>query len=92
MCESGGSFIRSGEIAVFRTTDDQLFALENKSPHRKGGPLAEGMVSGRMLYDPLYDLKISLESGLVQAPDNGQVKTYPVHVIGNKVLLGLTDE
>ena len=44
----GARTVRIGarEIAVFRTADDAVFALENKCPH-KGGPLAEGIVHGR---------------------------------------------
>lgn len=68
------------EIAVFRTSDDKLFALDNRTPHPKGGPLAEGIVSGHYLYDPLYDWRIDLETGRVQAPDEGQVCTYPVRI------------
>ncbi|WP_339319660.1 nitrite reductase small subunit NirD [Paenibacillus sp. FSL R10-2734] len=66
------------ELAVFRTSDGGIYALENRSPHPKGGPLAEGIVSGHFLYDPLYDWKIDLRTGEVQAPDEGRVVTYPV--------------
>lgn len=78
-------WIEGEEVAVFRTSDNRLFALENKSPHPKGGPLAEGIVSGHYLYDPLYDWRIDLESGLVQDPDHGQVRTYPVRIEGDVV-------
>lgn len=75
------------EIAVFRLSDHRIFALANKSPHPKGGPLAEGIVSGHYLYDPLYDWKIDLTTGLVQAPDSGQVQTFPVKVEGDQVFI-----
>ncbi|WP_199794849.1 nitrite reductase small subunit NirD [Paenibacillus faecalis] len=81
--------IKNEEIAVFRTSDGRLFALENKSPHPKGGPLAEGIVSGHYIYDPLYDWRIDLESGEVQAPDHGQVRTYPVRLNGEKVQIAV---
>lgn len=81
--------IKNEEIAVFRTSDGRLFALENKTPHPKGGPLAEGIVSGQYLYDPLYDWKIDLESGKVQAPDSGQVRTYPVRLDGETVQVAI---
>ncbi|MNJ48079.1 Assimilatory nitrite reductase [NAD(P)H] small subunit [compost metagenome] len=76
------------EIAVFRDSGDRLYAVENKSPHPKGGPLAEGIVSGQYLYDPLYDWKIDLATGLVQAPDTGQVKMYSVKVEDGSVWIG----
>ena len=33
-----------GQVAVFRTAEDDIFALINKCPHR-GGPLSDGIVS-----------------------------------------------
>lgn len=80
------------EIAVFRTSDDRLFAIDNVNPHRKGGPLSEGIVSGHVLYDPLYDTRIHLETGKVMAPDSGEVHTYPVCVDGLEVQIGLPEQ
>ncbi|OZQ61550.1 nitrite reductase [Paenibacillus sp. VTT E-133280] len=77
------------ELAVFRTSDGAIYALENRSPHPKGGPLAEGIVSGHFLYDPLYDWKIDLRTGEVQAPDQGIVVTYPVSLAGDIVTVSL---
>jgi nitrite reductase (NADH) small subunit len=81
--------IEGHQLAVFRTTDDSIFAAENKNPHPKGGPLAEGIVSGYYLYDPLYDWKIDLNTGLVQAPDQGQVQMYPVKIENGQVWIAL---
>ena len=36
----------TGEIALFRSVDDQVFALNNRCPH-KGGPLSQGIVHGK---------------------------------------------
>lgn len=77
------------EIAVFRLTDGRIFALENRNPHRKGGIISEGLVSGEYLFDPLHDWKISLVTGKVQEPDSGQVKVYPVRVEAGKVSIEL---
>ncbi|WP_405153378.1 nitrite reductase small subunit NirD [Paenibacillus sp. FSL K6-0108] len=81
--------IKDHELAVFRTSDGTIFAAENRSPHPKGGPLAEGMVSGYDLYDPLYDWKIDLSTGLVQAPDQGQVRMYPVKIENGQVWIAI---
>ncbi|MBN3522377.1 nitrite reductase small subunit NirD [Paenibacillus apiarius] len=67
------------EVAVFHTTE-AVYAIENRSPHPKGGPLSEGIVSGYYLYDPLHDWKIDLRDGCVQAPDTGQARTFPVRL------------
>lgn len=81
--------VENVELAVFRTSDGTFYAVENHSPHPKGGPLAEGIVSGYYLYDPLYDWKIDLRNGEVQAPDQGRAVTHPVTVDGENVIVSL---
>jgi nitrite reductase (NADH) small subunit len=66
------------EIVLFRLSNGEVKAIENKSPHPKGGTLSEGLVSGEYVYCPVYDWKISLKDGMVQAPDEGKVKIYQV--------------
>jgi nitrite reductase (NADH) small subunit len=68
------------DIAVFKLTNGEVYAVENHSPHPKGGVLSEGLVSGQYVFCPVYDWKISLVDGKVQEPDVGQVKTYKVEV------------
>ncbi|MFC3532295.1 nitrite reductase small subunit NirD [Vogesella facilis] len=58
------------DIAIFRTADDQLFALHDKCPH-KGGPLSQGIVSGRSVACPLHNWHIDLATGQACAPDEG---------------------
>ncbi|WP_226087825.1 nitrite reductase (NAD(P)H) small subunit [Mesobacillus sp. S13] len=77
--------INGQTIVLFRISTGDVKAVENRSPHRKGGTLADALVSGNFIYCPVYDLKISLEDGKVQAPDTGEVKTYQVEVFGNEV-------
>ena len=77
---------RAGCVAVFRTADDKVFALDNPCPHKKG-PLAEGIVHGAAVTCPLHNWVISLETGLVQGPDEGQVTTYPARVENGRILL-----
>lgn len=86
-----GRVVRLGKevIAVFKTTDGQIYALENRSPGPRGGTIAEGMISGEVLFDPICDWKISLKDGQVLDPDTGQVRTYPVQILGNEVRIGL---
>ncbi len=80
-----------GDIAVFRTLDDDVFALRDKCPH-KGGPLSQGIVHGRKVACPLHDWKINLDSGLAVAPDVGCAARYPVRVVDGRVSLSLTRE
>lgn len=78
------------KIAVFRTKDDQVFALDDACPHR-GGPLSQGIVSGCKVFCPLHDWCIQLESGEAVAPDEGLTGTYPVRVIDGRVQLQIPD-
>ncbi len=77
------------EIAVFRTSDDQVFALRNKCPH-KGGPLSEGIVHGTKVTCPLHNWNIDLATGEAVAPDEGCAGHYPAKVEAGKILLQLT--
>jgi nitrite reductase (NADH) small subunit len=77
------------EIAIFRLSNGDVRAVENLSPHPKGGTLVDGLVSGDFIFCPVYDWKISLVDGKVQAPDEGQVKVYPVEISGDKVYVVL---
>ncbi|MFB4164411.1 nitrite reductase small subunit NirD [Alteribacillus sp. JSM 102045] len=67
------------EIALFKQKDHSVNAIQNKCPH-KGGPLSEGIVSGEHVFCPLHEWKINLKDGIVQAPDEGCVKSYDVSI------------
>lgn len=69
--------IEGREIAVFRTADDLVFALENKCPHR-GGPLSDGIVHGRKVACPLHNWVIDLESGRATGADEGCAEEFAV--------------
>ena len=66
-------------IAVFRTADDQIYALEDRCPHRQG-PLSQGIVHGAQVTCPLHNLVIDLASGEAQDADTIPVCTVPVRV------------
>lgn len=68
------------EMALFKLSNGEVKAVENRSPHPKGGVLSEGLVCGEYVFCPVYDWKISLLDGKVQAPDEGQVKTFQVEI------------
>jgi len=71
--------VRDTDIALFRLSDGEVLAVENKCPH-KGGTLSEGMVCGKVVHCPLHDWRIDLRNGRVQEPDEGRVGTFPVQV------------
>ena len=81
--------VNNEEIAVFRLSNGKVYAIENKSPHPKGGRLADGLVSGEYLFCPIHDWKISLIDGTVQAPDQGKVKSFQVDISNNEGVIYL---
>lgn len=86
----GARCITSGEqkIAIFRTADDRIFALEDKCPH-KNGPLSQGIVHDGCVTCPLHNWVISLETGLAQGTDEGQSLSFPTRVDGDDVFISL---
>lgn len=77
-----------GEIALFRTSNDKVFALKNECPHKKG-PLSEGIVHGNKVTCPLHNWVICLESGEAQGADTGCTPTAYVDVRGTDVYLSV---
>ncbi len=73
----------SHEVALFNLGGEYR-AIDNRCPH-KAGPLSDGIVAGKSVYCPLHNWKIGLENGCAQSGGEGQVKVYPVKVIGEKV-------
>eukprot|EP00998_Keelungia_sp_KM082_P007913 NODE_4098_length_816_cov_2.227866_g4075_i0.p2 GENE.NODE_4098_length_816_cov_2.227866_g4075_i0~~NODE_4098_length_816_cov_2.227866_g4075_i0.p2 ORF type:complete len:117 (-),score=8.22 NODE_4098_length_816_cov_2.227866_g4075_i0:269-619(-) len=78
-------------IAIFRTLDDQVYALLDRCPH-KDGPLAQGIVHGHFVTCPLHNMVFSLETGEAQGPDDGCAAKVELRVIDGTVHIGLTAE
>jgi nitrite reductase (NADH) small subunit len=87
----GARVVRHGslDIAVFRNAEDEVFALEDRCPH-KGGPLSQGIVHGRKVACPMHNWNIELDSGCAVAPDHGCARKIPVKVEDGRVSLDLS--
>ena len=79
---------QKGCIALFRTADDKVFALNDRCPHT-GGPLSQGIVHGASVTCPLHNWVISLETGEAQGADEGSVKTIPVKVEDGRLFIAI---
>ena len=71
--------VEDAEIALFRLSDGEVRAVENRCPH-KNGKLSEGMVCGHVVHCPLHDWKIDLNSGEALSPDEGCIDHYALEV------------
>jgi nitrite reductase (NADH) small subunit len=76
------------DIAIFRTSDDQVFAVHDKCPH-KSGPLSQGIVHGHQVTCPLHSWKIELQSGNAVAPDVGCTQRFEVKLDAGAVWLAI---
>ena len=77
-------------VAIFRTSDDEIFALIDRCPHRDG-QLSEGIVSDRSVACPLHGWVIALDTGFAWAPDEGCTPTVPVKLIGRRIYIAPPD-
>ncbi|MDH5230874.1 MAG: nitrite reductase small subunit NirD [Gammaproteobacteria bacterium] len=77
-----------GRIAIFRTSDDEVFALADACPH-KGGPLSQGIVHGKRVTCPMHNWVFELQSGEAVAPDEACAARYPVQLESGKIYLSL---
>ena len=75
-------------VALFRTADDRVFALDDKCPH-KGGPLSQGIVHNRRVTCPLHNFVIELANGQAVAPDQGCTRSHPAKVEDGVVWLSI---
>lgn len=86
----GARCVKNGDmtIAVFRTGDDRVFAMEDKCPH-KNGPLSQGIVHDGCVTCPLHNWVISLETGQAQGADEGQTQTFPIKLENDTILIAV---
>lgn len=86
----GARRVKNGEvtIAVFRTAEDRVFALEDRCPHKQG-PLSQGIIHGDCVTCPLHNWVFSLETGEAQGADEGRITSFPVKLDGDDIHLDL---
>jgi len=73
-------------VAVFRNSEDKVFALLDHCPH-KGGPLSQGIVFGESVACPLHNWTIGLSDGCARSPDQGTTPQFACKVDGGQVFL-----
>jgi nitrite reductase (NADH) small subunit len=74
------------DVAVFRNSQDEVFALLDRCPH-KGGPLSQGIVFGTHVACPLHNWSIGLCDGQASLPDEGCTPKFSVKLEEGAVYL-----
>ncbi len=80
--EAGGK-----PIAVFNC-DGKFYAIDNTCAHR-GGPLAEGSLSGTTVACPWHGWEYDVKTGACQVDPAITLKSYPVKLEGDDVLVSI---
>lgn len=93
---NGGAAVRYGyaQIAVFRfDSRGEWYATQNMCPHKKEFVLSRGMIGDLKgtpkVACPLHKKTFSLETGACLSGEDYSIRTYPVKVEGDDVLLWL---
>ncbi|WP_083991111.1 nitrite reductase small subunit NirD [Alkalihalobacillus pseudalcaliphilus] len=83
--------VNGHDLALFLLEDGRVHAIENRCPH-KGGPLADGIVSGEHVFCPLHDWKISTATGEAEGADEGCVRVFEVELEEKDIYILLNKE
>ncbi|PUE65438.1 nitrite reductase small subunit NirD [Arcobacter caeni] len=76
------------EIAIFKTRDGSIFAINNICPHKKG-KLSEGLVHEKQVTCPLHNWEIDLQSGFALGNDSGCTAVYETKIEDGILFLSL---
>jgi nitrite reductase (NADH) small subunit len=67
------------EVAVFRTREGEVLAVQARCPHR-GGPLADGLVGSGTVVCPLHAHRFDLRTGDPVGRECPALTTYAIEV------------
>ena len=83
------ALIGDQQIAIFRTYDGELYALDNRDPFSGAYVLSRGIVGTRagipMVASPMYKQAFDLRTGICLDDSAVAVASYPLRVVGNQV-------
>ena len=83
--------IGADEVAVFRTREGRVFAVQAACPHR-GGPLVDGLLGGGKVVCPLHGFAFDLATGGPVRNACAALRTYAVAVTAEAEVLIEVDE
>ena len=86
------ALVHGQAIAIFRTTDDHVYALGNHDPFAKASAIARGIVGTRggvpFVASPAHKHAFDLRSGTCLDDVHVSVPAYAVKVVEGVVLVG----
>jgi nitrite reductase (NADH) small subunit len=84
--EGRACVVAGREIAVFRTREGEIHAVQARCPHR-GGPLADGLVGAGVVVCPLHGRRFDLRTGEPIGDRCAALATYRVETTPDGRLL-----
>lgn len=86
----GSRVIQYGEIeiAVFKTRDGSIFAINNVCPHKQG-KLSEGLIHESVVTCPMHNWDIDLKTGNALGNDSGCTNVYESKIESNIIYLNI---
>jgi len=88
------ALIGSTQVAIFRTFDDQIFAISNIDPKMGAAVMSRGIVGTRgetpTVASPLLKQVYSLETGVCLDDDTLRLTCYPVRLVEGAVEVAVT--
>ena len=85
------ALVHGQQVAVFRLSDDSVYAIGNLDPFSKANVLSRGIVGdlkGELVAaSPIYKQHFNLTTGQCLEEADVRIAVYPVRVEGDKVLV-----
>ena len=78
----------SGQEVLFINIKGSIFAVENECPHQ-GSPLTAAVVKDGYISCPRHGYRFNLADGSCSDHPEFTLKTYPVEISGDDILVGL---
>ena len=75
-------------IALFRGRTDEVYAVENECPHKRG-PLADGMLIGSQIVCPLHNYRYEGGTGDCDQAGACNIAAFPAEVRGGAVYVSV---
>jgi nitrite reductase (NADH) small subunit len=86
------ALVHGTAVAVFRTYDDQVYALGNHDPFSRASVLSRGIVGTRgdvpFVASPMHKQAFDLRTGQCLDDASVSVPSYPVRMVDGVVLVG----
>ncbi|HVW40758.1 MAG TPA: nitrite reductase small subunit NirD [Amycolatopsis sp.] len=77
------------QVAIFRTTDDEVYALSNVDPFARAAVLSRGIIGDAngvpMVTSPLLKQRFDLKTGQCLDDESVAIRTYEVQIVDGVV-------